>query len=84
MNVKGHHITSIYMSGGQANNIPMMQLFANTCGMPVVLPFEHSGAVVLGAAMLGRFAAEAGGRLSPKEQADLLWNIMVSHLIAGH
>ncbi|KAG6916575.1 hypothetical protein DXG01_006346 [Tephrocybe rancida] len=58
MNAKGHRISSIYMSGGQAKNIPLMKLFANTCVMPVILPFEHSGAVVLGAAMLGRFAAE--------------------------
>ena len=81
MNAKGHSITSIYMSGGQAKNIPMMQLFAETCGMPVVLPFDHAGAVVLGAAMLGRFAAEAsvkGKKMSEKEQNDLLWGIMVS------
>lgn len=79
MNAKGHKITSIYMSGGQAKNIPMMQLFANTCGMPIVLPFDHAGAVVLGAAMLGRFAAEANGKgeMSSQEQGDLLWKIMV-------
>ncbi|KAG5650779.1 hypothetical protein H0H81_011077 [Sphagnurus paluster] len=58
MNARGHQIRSIYMSGGQAKNRALMQLFADTCGVPVVLPFEHSGAVVLGAAMLGRFAAE--------------------------
>ncbi len=79
MNAKGHKITSIYMSGGQAKNIPMMQLFANTCGMPILLPFDHAGAVVLGAAMLGRFAAEAKGKgeMSSQEQGDLLWKIMV-------
>jgi ribulose kinase len=80
MNEKGHAITSIYMSGGQAKNIPMMQLFADTCGMPVVLPFDHAGAVVLGAAMLGRFAAEAvetKHNLSDKEQNELIWKIMV-------
>ncbi|THV00590.1 Pentulose kinase [Dendrothele bispora CBS 962.96] len=80
MNEKGHAITSIYMSGGQAKNIPMMQLFADTCGMPVVLPFDHAGAVVLGAAMLGRFAAEAMGRKEPMketEQNELIWKIMV-------
>ncbi|KAK0206076.1 FGGY family of carbohydrate kinase [Desarmillaria ectypa] len=79
MNAKGHKITSIYMSGGQAKNIPMMQLFANTCGMPIVLPFDHAGAVVLGAAMLGRFAAEANGKgeMSSQGQGDLLWKIMV-------
>ncbi|KAF9268339.1 Pentulose kinase [Marasmius fiardii PR-910] len=78
MNVKGHSITSIHMSGGQATNIPMMQLFAETCNMPIVLPFDHAGAVVLGAAMLGRFAAEAKGKkINEEEQNRLLWNIMV-------
>ncbi|KAJ7499352.1 FGGY family of carbohydrate kinase [Mycena latifolia] len=79
LNARGHAITAIYMSGGQAKNLVLMQLFADTCGMPVVLPFEHSGAVVLGAAMLGRFAAETQGRpaLGEKEQGELLWGIMV-------
>lgn len=69
------------MSGGQAKNTALMQLFANTCGMSVVLPFEHSGAVVLGAAMLGRFAAEAAAlgskEMSGEEQGEVLWKIMV-------
>ncbi|TFK43052.1 Pentulose kinase [Crucibulum laeve] len=81
MNIKGHSITSIYMSGGQAKNIALMQLFANACSMPVVLPFEHSGAVVLGAAMLGRFAAEASAKgakgIDSEQQGEALWNIMV-------
>jgi len=77
MNAKGHQVTSIYMSGGQAKNTQMMQLFANTTSMPVVLPHSHSLAVVLGAAMLGRFAAEVttnGGKVEDKEA---LWKIMV-------
>ncbi|KAH7903288.1 FGGY family of carbohydrate kinase [Hygrophoropsis aurantiaca] len=82
MNAKGHAITSIYMSGGQAKNIPMMQLFADTCGMPVVLPFSHSAAVVLGAAMLGRIAAEARALKGP-EQGDDMWKIMVEMTPAG-
>ncbi|KAL0062626.1 hypothetical protein AAF712_010463 [Marasmius tenuissimus] len=80
MNSKGHSITSIYMSGGQARNIPMMQLFAETCGMEVVLPEDCGGAVVLGAAMLGRFAKEARARekgLGERERGELLWGIMV-------
>jgi ribulose kinase len=78
MNSKGHDITSIYMSGGQAKNTALMQLFANTCNLSVVLPFEHTGAVVLGAAMLGRFAAEVGSKeITGEEQAELLWKIMV-------
>lgn len=77
MNAKGHKITSIYMSGGQAKNIALMQLFADTCNMPVVLPYSHSEAVVLGAAMLGRFAAEGSG------DSSKLWDIMVRHSLSG-
>jgi hypothetical protein len=79
MNSKGHTITSIYMSGGQAKNILMMKLFANTCDMPVVLPHSHSLAVVLGAAMLGRFADEVSRQKLEKDQiGEKLWKIMVS------
>ena len=79
MNGKGHAITAIYMSGSQAKNSALMQLLANTCGVPIVLPANPSAAVVLGAAMLGRFAAEADGRgkISPKEQGEALWEVMV-------
>ncbi|KAG6897682.1 hypothetical protein C0992_012431 [Termitomyces sp. T32_za158] len=55
------------MSGGQAKNLPLMKLFADTCAMPIVLPSEHSEAVVLGAAMLGRFAAEVSQRSAQEE-----------------
>lgn len=79
MNAKGHSITAIYMSGSQAKNVALMALLANTCGVPVVLPASPSAAVVLGAAMLGRFAAEAGkrGSMSAKEQGEALWEVMV-------
>ena len=82
MNAKGHTIRSIYMSGGQAKNIALMQLFADTCDMPVVLPENTGAAVVLGAAMLGRFAAElqAGGKQDPKEASEARWRIMVCSL----
>ncbi|KAF8075839.1 FGGY family of carbohydrate kinase [Lyophyllum atratum] len=92
MNAKGHHITSIYVSGGQAKNVPLMRLFANTCGMGVVVPEEHAGAVVLGAAMLGRFAGDVGGsgrgrgggeEVSGEEGNDLLWDIMVDMTPVG-
>ncbi|KAJ8585422.1 Pentulose kinase [Rhizopogon salebrosus TDB-379] len=71
LNAAGHDITSLYMSGGQAKNAVMMQLFADTCGIPIVLPKSHSEAVVLGAAMLGRIAAQG-----VKEGEDM-WKIMV-------
>jgi ribulose kinase len=76
------------MSGGQVKNRPLMQLLANVCDMPVVLPAEHGTAVVLGAAMLGRFAAEAESKGSSMEnmsgelRAGLLWDIMVSGVVA--
>lgn len=85
MNASGHAISSIYMSGGQAKNTALMQLFADTCSMPVVLPQSSGAAVVLGAAMLGRFAAEAGamgGRVGLRgKQGEALWNIMVGSFL---
>ena len=67
------------MSGGLARNAELMQLFADVCSMPVVLPQDSGSAVVLGAAMLGRFAAEAGSK-GKEGQAERLWDIMVSAL----
>ncbi|KIY46272.1 Pentulose kinase [Fistulina hepatica ATCC 64428] len=81
MNAKGHAIRSIFMSGSQAKNKPMMQLFADVCKMPVILPADEGNAVVLGAAMLGRFAAEMTGvepgSISEDEHNKHLWNIML-------
>ncbi|KDR74484.1 hypothetical protein GALMADRAFT_99536 [Galerina marginata CBS 339.88] len=76
LNTSGHKVASIFMSGGQARNILLMQLFADVCGMPVVLPANSDQAVGLGAAMLARLAAEYdnGGK---EGQAERLWNIMV-------
>lgn len=73
------------MSGGQAKNRALMQLMADVCGMGIILPTNDKEAggvfdpVVLGAAMLGRYAdegsnGEEGGR---KGQAEKLWGIMV-------
>lgn len=76
LNSAGHAVTSIFMSGGQAKNRELMQLFADVCRMPVVLPADSDGAVVRGAAMLGRFAADAHSR-DRTTQAKRLWDIMV-------
>jgi len=57
-----------------------MQLIADICEVPVILPHSPSAAVVLGSAMLGRFAAEVsalGRKLSDEEQRRRLWRIMV-------
>ncbi|GMK53890.1 hypothetical protein CspeluHIS016_0104760 [Cutaneotrichosporon spelunceum] len=87
MNGKGHCIDSIYMSGSQAKNTPLMRLLATVLNMPVVLPQHPSAAVVLGAAMLGRFAYEASQTHTIETQADAdraaqdggrLWDIMVA------
>ena len=84
MNAKGHAVRAIYMSGGQAKNLPLMQLFANVCDMPVVLPKSSSAAVVLGAAMLGRFAAELKpGKSDEKAECETRWKIMVSLIAAA-
>ena len=63
-----------------------MQLIANTCAVPVVLPDSPGAAVVLGAAMLGRFAAEVSAlgpdqKLGDDEQRKILWDIMVRELV---
>ncbi len=69
------------MSGGQSKNLALMQLFANVCDMPVILPQDHAAAVVRGAAILGRFAAEGGGKGDEVGQAKALWKVMVRILI---
>ncbi|KDQ12706.1 hypothetical protein BOTBODRAFT_176136 [Botryobasidium botryosum FD-172 SS1] len=90
MNSKGYDVQAIYMSGGQAANTSLMQLLSNVCNVPIILPHSHSAAVVVGSAMLGRFAAEVSerlGRQALKAQAEAesasyetrerLWSIMV-------
>ena len=76
MNGKGHEIRSIFVSGGQSKNFALMQLLANTCNMSVVTPRSSSTAVVTGAAMLGRLAAEATER-GGEGNGRGLWDIMV-------
>ncbi len=59
LNAKGHSIQEIRTSGGQAKNAPLVQLLADLCGIPIILPGLDGGtSVVLGAAMPGRFAAD--------------------------
>jgi ribulose kinase len=55
----------------------MVQLMADACGLPVVLSDEtNAGSVVLGAAMLGRYAAEVQDGKREKG-GEKLWQIMV-------
>jgi ribulose kinase len=72
LNSAGHSIRALYLSGSQAQNAALMRLLANTCNMPVVLPRSHSASVVLGAAMLGRFATMR----NPQDPATALWDVM--------
>ncbi|KAH9986788.1 Pentulose kinase [Russula vinacea] len=77
LNDAGHSIRALYLSGSQAQNAALMRLLANVCNMPVVLPRSHAASVVLGAAMLGRFAATVPvcGPPDP-DPAAALWDIM--------
>ncbi|KAG2360648.1 hypothetical protein BDR07DRAFT_1411947 [Suillus spraguei] len=52
-----HHITS-HLCICPVYRSRMMQLFADTCDIPVILPKSHSEAVVLGVTMLGRITVE--------------------------
>lgn len=71
LNAKGHSIQEICISGGQAKNAPLVQLLADVCGIPVILPgLDGGSSVVLGAAMLGRFAAEVTTQLSVSSSAS--------------
>lgn len=64
-----------------------MHLLSNVCNVPVILPHSYSAAVVVGAAMLGRFAAEVSGGVTLTSQEEVeklsldnrerLWEIMV-------
>ncbi|WWC86903.1 uncharacterized protein L201_001782 [Kwoniella dendrophila CBS 6074] len=97
MNAKGHVIDSIYMSGSQAKNGPLMRLLSTVLQMPVIIPPQPSAAVVLGSAMLGKYAysisLERNGKeiinqLQANEQAsekdkNKLWNVMVSMTKTG-
>lgn len=74
-------------SGSQAKNKPLMRLLATVLQMPIVIPPNPSAAVVLGAAMLGRYAHELSrqGAITTQAEAQAygekegakLWDIMV-------
>ncbi|KAG8754441.1 hypothetical protein FRC14_005077 [Serendipita sp. 396] len=99
MKLHGHDIRSIYISGGQAKNIHLIQLLADVCQIPVILPNNYEASVVLGAAMLGRFGHEVSQEkasdnwegFASQEEVDLesgklggkLWDIMVEMTQAG-
>jgi sugar (pentulose or hexulose) kinase len=56
----------------------MVQLMADACGLPVILSDEaNAGSVVLGAAMLGRYAAEVKEGGGDNKRGERFWQIMV-------
>jgi len=81
------------MSGGQAKNTSLMQLMADVCNMGIVLPKDGKKGkkggvidpVVLGSAMLGRYADEASkaGAKGREGQAERMWDIMVEMTPVG-
>ncbi|OCH87736.1 hypothetical protein OBBRIDRAFT_795895 [Obba rivulosa] len=84
-NTVGHAVRALYLSDGHAKNQPLMQLLANTYRIPIVLPASSGAAVVLSAAMLGRFAHEAheAGGLNREKQDCALWHIMAEMTPSG-
>ncbi|WWD07669.1 hypothetical protein V865_005770 [Kwoniella europaea PYCC6329] len=91
MNAKGHKIDSIYMSGSQAKNGPLMRLLSTVLQMPVIIPPQPSAAVVLGAAMLGKYAydislerqsqeitSQEEAKAASEKDKNKLWDVMVS------
>ena len=72
MNKAGHSIRSIFMSGSQCQNDILMELMANACDIPVLIPQYVNAAVAHGAAMLGAKAASA----DEDGKTEDLWNIM--------
>lgn len=65
-------------------NKDLMRIFADVCGVNVILPEDPSVPVVFGAAMLGRLAhvvmmakEEEGKNIGIEAQAEKLWDIMV-------
>lgn len=55
----GHHLTSIFMSGGQCRNGLLMRLLADCTGLPIIIPRYIDAAVVFGSALLGAVASES-------------------------
>lgn len=83
-------------TGSQAKNLPLMGLLATVLNMPIIIPPQPSAAVVLGAAMLGRFAhqlsdlrqgqplTDQGDAIEAQKLGGKLWDVMVEMTQAGH
>lgn len=77
MCVSGHHLSAIFMSGGQCRNGLLMRLLADCTGLPIVIPRYIDAAVVFGSALLGAVASESfdlkqtGTDLSTRRKSSL-------------
>ena len=74
----GHHISALYISGGQCRNNLLMQLLTNTVGYPVVIPKYIDSAVVLGAAIMGASAYNDKKIEGLHSDNEVLWETMRS------
>ncbi|EJD54119.1 Pentulose kinase [Auricularia subglabra TFB-10046 SS5] len=99
MREKGHTVNSIFLSGGQARNARLCALIAALCDCEVVVPDSSATAVVRGAAVLARAAAEFTAtqnwtseckwetqeqvRVAGQDFAEKLWEIMVEMTPVG-
>ncbi|KII84305.1 hypothetical protein PLICRDRAFT_46171 [Plicaturopsis crispa FD-325 SS-3] len=78
MNHAGHDVQQIFVSGGQTTNRAFVQLIADVCRLPVVLP-DDASSVAKGSAILGRYAAEMQAWMdqqSPEQEHPHLWKCM--------
>ncbi|CCK71741.1 putative phosphotransferase KNAG_0H03260 [Huiozyma naganishii CBS 8797] len=73
----GHVVECVYMSGGQCRNSLLMQLIADSVGVPVVLPKYTDCCVVFGAALLACCASKGCDGIEA-DQSTRLWDIMTA------
>lgn len=99
MRERGHIVGSIFLSGGQARNARLCALIAALCDCEVVVPASSSTAVVRGAAVLARAAADLVAASNRRKEAkwetqdqvrkagesfsEQLWEIMVRNRAPG-
>jgi ribulose kinase len=89
-------VADAFNTGSQAKNGPLMRLLATVLQMPIIIPPQPSAAVVLGAAMLGRFAHDLSTSREGKpittqcdakeamKVGDRLWDVMVEMTQPGY
>ncbi|RSH92181.1 hypothetical protein EHS25_008596 [Saitozyma podzolica] len=76
MNAKGHHISSIYMSGSQAKNGPLMRLLATVLNMPVIIPLNPPLPSSSARRCSGKPIEKQQDSDDAKKQGGKLWEVM--------